>query len=127
MGKSELIRHLADRFEAKRTEARESFDERPDLKALKEGPVTAAREQKKADRKFQFVMGDALWNVLEDLRVRTERASISEVIRDAVKAYEWMVTEYEGGREVMSQEREVGSAPFRPSLSTKTLVRGGRK
>lgn len=77
-------------------------------------------------RKFQFVMNERLAEVVETIKTKTDRDNYAEVIRDALKAYLWIINEYESGREILSRASDPQAIPMSPVFSTNLLTRAGR-
>lgn len=69
-----------------------------------------------ANKKFQLIISDEAKKTLDMLKEKTGRETYSDVIRDAVKAYVWMVSEYENGREVLSRPLKKDATPFNPLI-----------
>lgn len=76
-------------------------------------------------KKFQFVVNERLSETLETLKAKTGRDTYAEVLRDALRAYLWVVQEYEKGNEIIAKARDPQSyspitdntvAPTQPSL-----------
>jgi len=79
-------------------------------------------------KKFQFVMTDGVADLLDELKNRTGRENASEVIRDALRAYAWIVGEYDQGRTVLSQQaRESGAVPFSPVVPITRVAKEARR
>jgi hypothetical protein len=51
----------------------------------------------------QFAVTERLKGLLEDLKDRTGRESLSAVVRDAITVYAWVVEQYEQGRQVLPE------------------------
>jgi hypothetical protein len=73
-------------------------------------------------RKFQFVLNATTEELLEHLRDRTERETLTDVIKDALRAYAWIVSEYEQGREVLSQAVGSSATPYRPVFGSNRFI-----
>lgn len=54
-------------------------------------------------KKFQFVCNDKFAELLDDLVRRSPAETKTEVIKNALKFYDWAITEAERGREVISR------------------------
>ena len=48
-------------------------------------------------KRLQFVVKDEVYERIVELQKKTEAGSLSEVFRDALRAYAWMVAENEKG------------------------------
>lgn len=59
-------------------------------------------------------MKDELQKTLDVIKEKTGRETYSDVIRDAIKAYVWIISEYERGHEVLSRPFEKNTTPFSP-------------
>jgi Ribbon-helix-helix protein, copG family len=59
-------------------------------------------------KRLQFAVEDNVYHTLEDLKERTDASSLAEVFRDALRAYAWIVAEFEAGRQVVSRPYEMG-------------------
>src|SRR5947209_711515 len=64
-------------------------------------------------KRLQFVVQDNVYENLENLREKTGAASLAEVFRDALRAFSWVVSELEGGREVISRAPDAQAAQAR--------------
>ena len=53
----------------------------------------------------QFAVTDHLKDLLDDLKDRTGRESLSAVVRDAITVYAWIVKQYEQGKEVLPKSQ----------------------
>jgi hypothetical protein len=54
-------------------------------------------------KRLQFAVPDNVYETLEGLKERTDASSLAEVFRDALRAYAWMVSQFEAGNEVISR------------------------
>ena len=70
-----------------------------------------------SSKKFQFVMNNKLEETLDALKEKTGRETYSEVLRDAIKTYLWVVQEYEQGHQVLSHSLDKGTVPFNHLLA----------
>ena len=77
-----------------------------------------------SNKKFQFVMSDKLRNTLDKIKEKTGRETYTEVLKDALKTYFWVVQEYEQGRQVLSHPFDKGTVPFNPLLISKQKEKG---
>ena len=64
----------------------------------------AINETKKKNL-VQFAVTDNLKDLLDDLKDRTGRESLSAVVRDAITVYAWIVEQYEQGKEVLPKSQ----------------------
>ncbi len=80
-------------------------------------------------KRLQFVVQDDVYHSLENLREKTGSTSLAEVFRDAIRAYTWIVSEFERGREVVSRPLESASAEevYSPLRAASPLLRQGHE
>ena len=64
---------------------------------------SVAKDQRRNDSKrIQFEFSSEAFERMEKLKEKTKARTYAELIRDALRAYEWMVDEKEAGNEVGS-------------------------
>jgi type IV secretory pathway VirD2 relaxase len=62
---------------------------------------STARDLRRSDSKrIQFEFSPEAFERMEKLKDKTHARSYAELIRDALRAYEWMVDEKESGNEI---------------------------
>jgi hypothetical protein len=61
--------------------------------------------RKNPPKKFQLVMNDDFWVLLEDLKERTNLPTYSDVFKEGVIALDWIVTQQEQGKQIVAQRR----------------------
>lgn len=54
-------------------------------------------------KRLNFVVQDEVYERLEALKEKTQATSLAEVFRDSLRAYAWMVSQFELGRQVVSR------------------------
>jgi len=75
----------------------------------------------------QFALSDELKDLLDDLKNRTGRESLSALIRDAISVYAWVVEQYEQGKEVLPRSQwRVERRLFPVQVGSRKAVNGRR-
>ena len=62
-------------------------------------------EAKRSSRRFQFVMSDAMYELLSELTRNAGNETRTQTIKEALKFYDWRVKEIASGREIVSRTR----------------------
>jgi hypothetical protein len=77
-------------------------------------PKVKADEQAKT--RVQFDLSPRAVNVLNELKDKTGAGSYAEVIRNAIKLYDGLITEVENGAEFMIRNKDGSVSPFKMFL-----------
>jgi hypothetical protein len=86
-----------------------------------------ADDETKKKNLVQFAVTPHLKSLLDDLKDRTGRESLSAVIRDAIGVYAWIVEQYEQGKEVLPKAQwRVERRLFPVQIQTQKAVNARR-